>query len=342
MRKTLPIALAALLASGQAWGYDAFADIRSFTYSEPVSIDALLNGVEGSEFEGGDRAFTHNFVEAGIRHGDWAWSLFYRYDYLPRFTADTARYYFEKENALAHQGSYDLGLEVNHFQGTGIAVSRRLSLHPHLSIGFKGMLIQGHKLTDGHISGSSVIDGEEDLRLALDYIYSEDQLLDRQVTRPDGLGLSLDFYARWKVTDKLTTSLSAYDLISRLRWRDAPYTIARYPKDNANDPAVRAGYADHSQRLPRHYELRARYQPGDDWQVYGVVIASESVTLPRMGIRKMDGLHAMAVEIEPETGAVGIQYDYGKNIVLYAKSDNLDLEDAHSVALGVRLSYPLE
>ena len=99
----------------------------SDSFSEVMSIDAVVDQFRGP-LEPGSVAVTHNSAEVGVVYEGWRFARVLRYDYVLKFSQDTALLNFQLERGGSENIDldyvYDLYLEVDHLRSTGILVGK--------------------------------------------------------------------------------------------------------------------------------------------------------------------------------------------------------------------------
>lgn len=227
-----------LLASNSTWAsaqdFAPYVRIESMTYSQPNSIKSALQEWQGT-FHGGTRQWTFNTVESGVETQDWSLGVFYRKDYDLRFSADTAEaYYLLKNNKPLPVGKhYQLDLSASSFAAEGIRVTRRIVPSDRVQMRVGLSLFKASSLINGAIQGSGTALTADSYRYnaAVDYHYSRDYLFKREVAPPSGIGASLDFGFSAQIRPWLRIRGHADDLLGRIWWKNAPYTVASASSD---------------------------------------------------------------------------------------------------------------
>lgn len=211
-------------ASAWAEALPYFA-IDSFSYSEPVTIDAASREWNTTDYTPGKVQWSSHRVEAGVRWNQRKLGYLYRLDMDLRFNRATSDYYYNSENNRPVTTSSDtpLTLYAHRFSATGFRLGHSQQINSVWSLSLSGSLFNADDLIEGQVSGSPQ-------SLEVDYHYSEDTLLDRQVARPKGQGASLDLAAQWQGNSS-AMNLQIYDLLGSIWWRNAPYTQAQASAD---------------------------------------------------------------------------------------------------------------
>lgn len=137
--------LLALIASVPAVAAESSPNWRVYTkadmfaYSEPVSIENFAKKFHGP-FYGGDTAFTDDRVEIGVGWRGWRVGLIQRFDYVTRFSPDTALVHYADQNhiTLPQDREYSLMLNVEKIYAKGLTVGYTWHALPNLSIDVDG------------------------------------------------------------------------------------------------------------------------------------------------------------------------------------------------------------
>ena len=197
-----------------------FTRLDSFSWSEPVTIDAAINDWQGAFFNG-QRQFSHTRFDFGLRFQNWEISAQYRRDISLRFTRDTAEYYYLSRNHIAvdPERRFSIDLRARQAETLGIRLGsighrwHRIELSSGIS------LFRAKQLIDGYIQGT-------ERNVDVDYLYSKDVLFERDVPPPDGYGVSLDLSLNWSNSHGTTINIAAVDLPGFINWQHAPFTRA--------------------------------------------------------------------------------------------------------------------
>lgn len=209
--------------------YLPYTTLQSVTYSQPVSIDAMLDEW-GPPFKGGDKALTYNKVEVGVAGQTWHLGVLSRYDYLMTFSNQTAELYYLTKNHLPLDTgkTYALNIEVHQQFSRGLRLGFQHQITSSINAGISLSYLEGIALTDGAINGSALVtdDKDYDFNFDVDYVYSRDALFSREVQSPQGKGYSFDIKLDWQANEALSGQLTVIDLLGRIFWDNAPYTIA--------------------------------------------------------------------------------------------------------------------
>ncbi len=206
-------------------GSRIYMRVDSFSYSEPVSIHAAINSWRGN-YSGGQQQSTWNWFELGVRFDRWGVGLLYRFDMALDFSPDTADLYYASENRLANEPRriYRLDLHALRYSATGVRLRMDQSLNQQLHLQWGLSLFHADDLVDGRLQGSSHT-------AVIDYFYSKDELFERSVPRPIGVGTSVDLNLRWLSNTGFRLNAWMTDLLGYIDWNKAPFTRATASSD---------------------------------------------------------------------------------------------------------------
>ncbi len=335
--------------TGQARFYTS---LESHSYSDIAPIDQVIHGLEGPPVDDGEFAFTHNQLEIGETWLQFGLSYFWRYDYFLEFNGDTARLAYSEQNnvPLPTTGRYNIFLRANELRSQGVGFSYQWQLAPNLHSRLRLNYLRADDMSDGELAG--VLIAEElgfSGDLQLDYGYSEDQLLGRQVEDVDGSGYSVDLDIRWRWGDQLEFALEGRDIWSRLRWKDLTYTrasattdVISYDADGAlaSIPGIAGteGYRSQSQQLPARYNLSARYQFNSKLSISPSVYAYDQHLFPRLALGWQLGNCLLQTSYELETGALGLNISHD-NFTIGLHSDDSDWQQARALGLQLGIGF---
>ena len=207
MQKTLLVGVFLTHASGAFAG--VYVDTSLFAYSEAVTIKGAIDGWSG-DFSGGQAAITHNWVETGVTYQQWKLGILKRYDYELEFSPDTADFVYRTENKLALEmgKTYHLDLKARHTYSEGVRLSHEFKTVKDLDLTLGLSYLRGLELTEGVLQGTATAlsASDYDFEFGVDYFYSKDSLLDREVQAPSGDGYSVDLHLVWQPTTDFISS----------------------------------------------------------------------------------------------------------------------------------------
>lgn len=330
---------------------EVYFSLSSHSYSKAAPVKQFFNALEGPPMQSGEYAFTHNQVEVGGKWRNFGMSTFRRYDYFLQFNDDTAYLaYVDKNDLPVETGrTYDIYLQANHILSSGVSFSYQLDIAPEWQADVRLNYLQAKDMTDGILqgqikAGSNSYAGD----LTLDYGYSEDHLLERDIEDIQGRGYSLDVDIEWQAADNLLVKLEGRDIFSRIYWKDLTYTTASattdtisYDSNGALDsvPGISGieSYRNQTQRLPARYRLSTIYQITNHIKVAPGVFAYDKYLFPRLGLIWEQADWVIQGRYDFGSEAFGLQI--GNNwFHLALEMDDTDWEDAHTLGLSFGLN----
>ena len=271
-----------------------YVEADGWAHAEPVSIKAYADDWDRSLGHGSDGLAWLQF-ETGARLDRWRIGWVVQRQYVIDASRGAARLQHLEKNELPSPPDerYDVKVRANYYTARGLRVGREL---PELRAGGLAITLtpslvywKSRDFEDGDLDGLATSDDQGDLSYAadLDHFYSEDLLLDRKVARPDGRGASLDLQGQWRFGERLSGRFDTRNLLGRMWWKNAPYTLGvldsdtRQVDDNGAvhfDPTLRGfeGKQSHRQRMPLFVQASTEY-------AFGAVGAGASVVHTDIG-----------------------------------------------------------
>jgi len=331
--------------------------INSFTFydSEPVPFQRFEKSW-GKGFRGGNSAISYVNHELGFSLGSWGFGYVSRSASYVQFGTETAALV----NILAQKrpiygDGFLVDVRVKSFNATGARLFYQLFERRKIRMQIGASLLQADRLVDGSLKGRLAVISQSDYRfenIVLDYFYSVDKLFDHQVAQPKGRGFALDTRIFWSPTPRLAFKLNIGDILGRINWQDAPYTLATIESDNKAydengyvkvDPLLKGKQLTKSftQYLPVYFlissEMRLR-------ESYSLLFELESVgvkSYPRGGLRKqISRQYAADLIFDPLNRVLGLRFSHAVFHISVA-SDSLDINNAYmvSASAGIRWGF---
>mgnify|MGYP000109027826 FL=1 len=193
--------------------------IDSFSYSEPYTLDGLLNNLSG-DLSSGDVAMTFNEAKLTYAKDNWHISVLSRLDYLLEFNSDTAAIFHSIENDIALDvgRNYAIDLKAHHMISRGVQGGYKWHVDDERWLQADVTLLKSSKILSGELKGQwqETADGRQLTRLDLDYQYSKDLLFGEPVNHSDATGIAIDVAGAWQYSDQLSLDFKAQDLFSRI------------------------------------------------------------------------------------------------------------------------------
>ena len=253
--------------------YEVFGGFATTLVSEPESVKATLDDW-GSEFTNGERQWALARLEAGVRmDSGFEVSVFSRALADIRMNEEAVAFYGKisrKEDLEAGQ-SVPVQVAVNGFTGHGFRLGY-LHQDDQWTVGLGASLFRTGHLMTGDLSGqfTAVNDSDYNFDAKVDYAYYRDVIFKRpDVDEAAGLGFSLDVAMAYKVNENWSWSLRAEDLLARIRWQDAPFTVASASTDQKSYDEN--GYAVFAPLLSGREGYRDSFMQDLDARYYGAV-----------------------------------------------------------------------
>lgn len=332
-----------------------FSQLESFTYSEPVSIDAALNELQGN-FSAGEEAFTHNQLTLGLRRGNWSFSWLARYDYYLSFHPDTAELLYLGENDLPVQldRTYQLDIEANRLKAQGLKLAYTFEPSPTFTTELAVSYLRTTNLLDGKMRGSitTLNNGSYNGNAQVNYVYDEDLFLERPVSAPSGQGIAVDLGLLWQINKQWLAGLQIQDLYSYIRWKNAPYTRAIVTSsvvtldENGfidSQPVLSGteGFTTHIQRLPVRSTIWTSWQWHQQSSVGMELFSVDQLHFPRVRIgHAISDTQQIQTVWDFKAQALGLSYR-DQDLQLSLMSDSLNFSDAHTLGINLSWSLPL-
>lgn len=224
------VVLAAVVCQPAFAGAELFGRFENQLISEPEPIKTSLENW-GNDFDRGERQWSINHAEVGIRYNGLELSVQQRALADLRMNGDAVAYWgkLSRKEDLESGTKVPVSISVNGFTAQGLRLGYRHSLdNGWLAVG--GTLLKASHLMSGELNGEfeSLSASDYDFSAQVDYAYYRDVIFSRpDIDEADGLGWAFDLAGEWRPDDRWTLRFRAEDLFAKIRWRDAPYTMAR-------------------------------------------------------------------------------------------------------------------
>lgn len=327
-----------------------FTELHSQTYSENFTIWGILEGIDDSVFTAGGKAsFTHTEVAIGARRGDWELTAFTRYDYLAKYSPDTAfLVYADNSGAEVLSRDYDIALQLDHSWNYGVRLGYTIDVSPTLQTQLRLSGIFATDIIDGRLDGNLGLTDRmlNEGVLDVDYRFTQDLLFLRDVDNTQGYGLSLDAIINWKATENLDIELGAYDAFNRIWWPDVPGTQADATTDfvRTDDNGIlivrpvlqgRNLSGSYNQTLKTRFKARANYQIADRWALSQEFFTTNGSYLTETGLSfKPTKRTHIGTTYEWQSGAIGAELGW-RGIRLGFATDSLKYKKARYTKIHV-------
>lgn len=338
--------------TSQSW--QLFSQTQAFGYSQENGIYPLVKG-DKIAYTPAKHAFTLNQAEMGVRYQQFSFSLLARYEWYLRFSPDTMLLYGESVNRQDMQASkrYDVDLRVEHLISQGIKLAWTSDPTQPFIWHVSASYLQAQEMMSGRLHGQVGQTGKSDYDglLELDYVYSEDVLLKREVQAPSShFGYTSDIGIHWQFHERVFISLLAQDFYSSIYWRDMSYTVATANTATAETdengfvsikPLVNGveGFRDYTQRLPVKYHARFGYLSGQHaYSIKNVYVDRLWLTDLEWSTQWRDNLRSR-FSYNWQTRAIGVEGQW-RWFTFGVQSDQLDYQQATILNLTLGIVIP--
>lgn len=360
MNRFLPLLLLSLLSTlSNAKNYTLQSSFESLSYSEASAIYQIVNDSWGDKpLTGGDTLFTRNRFSIGMQEKWLSLDYIERYDWMARFTPDTADlvYWVGADQDVPYGKSLDLDLNIQHLAAYGA----RLGLHAPVFYGIQASVnfsfLNGRGVQEGRIWGVAQQDSENQYvgNLNIYYQYNDDLLLEHNQVEPElrdakGKGFAVDVRLSWEY-EQFRVQLTVEDAWMQMKWENAGILFGKvnpeyvYTHDKTVFGSSSRGLDDiRSQTVPVFTELLADYR-GREWglQVGGWHYMDElfpQITVHRHWLKKTHDV-LLGYEFNSNKWRVGYKFQHEQTQASLAfGTDKLNLEFAHALELSANVKY---
>ncbi len=325
---------------------------EAFARSEPISVMDAVHGWEG-DHKTGERQYIWSRLETGVKGEHWGMGVQFRKDYALSFSKDASELFgaIQNDEDLDAGRTYDVNLEANIIETTGLRFTWQDLMLPTLKTEFGLTLLKADYMIDGSLNGTALATGDKSYTYSAwaDYSYTEDVLFEREVDSVTGYGFALDAHVDWQFRPDWRLDLQAKDLPGWVWWKDLPYTRAtaesarEHTEDDGFhswDPMVSGIESNHS-RYKQTLPFKGTgdiYYSGWDMTVAGGLSYQFSDLLPRIGTGwQKDGWSVMAW-YWPKDNGLGVDLRWREWQVGLAM-DDLVWDDAHFIAVNLSYRY---
>ncbi|AZT85652.1 hypothetical protein EHN06_20015 [Marinobacter sp. NP-4(2019)] len=329
-----------------------FGRFENQIVSEPEPIRTTIKDW-GKDFERGERQWSVNHLEAGVRKDGVELSVFARALVDLRMNDDAAEFYgrIARKEPLEVGESVPVRVRANGFVGQGLRLGYR---HQAGSWSVTGgaALLKARYLMSGGLEGrfTATSESDYDFNARVDYVYYRDVIFKRpDVDEADGLGWSFDLAADWQPDENWAFSFRAEDLLARIRWDDAPFTEAaadtdqkRYDEDGyaVFEPLLsgREGYRNFTQHLDPQLRVDTSWLNGP-WSAHlrGLYQFDQGLLGLGGGYQFGNGLAVRGL-VWPELEAIGVELEY-RRWQASIGADHLKWRDIQALTLAVSYGY---
>ena len=327
------------------------ASLTSFNYSNALPIRTAFNQLRGDPPSGGNLLTSHSRIEVSYGLGAWQFGTYWRSDYDARFDRDTAQLLYARQNhaRIATGRDYTLDIEANQVAGFGASVARTYTFDD-ARLGVRVAALRADRLIEGSAKGRLTVaaDGSISGAARLNYSYTDDIVLHRpHQGHPVGYGLGLDLSGTYAINPAWRIDARIDDLLTWVRWNDAPYTRAslrlarpHLAADGTLDTQALLTGVERSrsrwQRLPVRFDVSTSYRLTPVLEAYARVRGIDALLLPAVGVRWRFGADSeWSLGWNARANAVELGFSTARRSVSLS-SDQADLGRARLLALQLR------
>ena len=333
------------------------AEVMITAHSPAQPIAAFIKEWD-APLESGKHAYAQGRMAVEVRPADSAisYGLGWRYDYMMRFSQETANLYWQYKNKKIpnKDQTYPIYLEAKHNERIGANIGFTQQIVPNWQLTAYANLWKGlHALEGdavGRLTSQAALEGEKirninrlnNIKTDLNYYYDKPALgeegnLNWYPDKPAGYGYSVDIQLAGQMTDRTALLVRGYDVLGRMHWQDMPsteyvldYDTNRRPSNMTDGQLTTNGI---TQTLPWRIEGSLTHQLTDKWQLGTHAQANDIETLYQLSAGYQLDNSSMPIPIvitgliEPQTQALGVAIDskYGGIKLL---TDDIDSEKA--------------
>jgi hypothetical protein len=209
-------------------------EIDSLSYSEATSIHSI-GGHWEDDVGAGDEALTIERLYLSYFHGPFSIQYVMRYDAYYDYANDTARLLYQVENKLPLQpgDQYELYIGADNSSSKGFRFGYTAWHTDDLEISAFFSLLELTDIEQGELTGNATAVGNNDYDFSFhsDLVYEDDPLYERESEQVSGQGYSFDLAIHYVADQNWDLNLEVYDLFSRMKVDDAPFTTADATSD---------------------------------------------------------------------------------------------------------------
>jgi len=338
-----------LSGTANAKEYAFFAKTHNFYDTEPVYFLSALDGSFDSPFFGGKSAVSLDEQEIGFRFRRLSLTWVRKSHTWITFESQTAELLHTVANhlPLLVGNQYPIELKAKQYTFQGVRTDYQLFSSPAFQLRLGGTYIVGEDLLDGSTQGTvtaTAANEYEFTNVLLDYRYRKDDLFYNETPPPEGRGYAFDFDLTWKPDARLELQMHASDLLGRIYWHNAPYTVAHIDSDTKTydaDGYVRfnptlsgnQGGRDFTQTLNSQVMSQITFKLQSKAALLADLLVTPIKSYPRFGYRRMLGdRNIFDALVNPQDSTLHVRWSY-RWLSIAISSDNLNLSKARAFAL---------
>lgn len=344
----MPTSLLAEQVQGLSFEFD------SLSYSEATSIHSI-GGRWQDNVGSGDTAFTLDRLYLGYNYGPFSIQYVLRYDYYYDYANDTAQLIYLTKNQLPLRPGerYELYIGSDKTSSKGFRYGYSDWLRDDFKISAFLSLLELTELEQGELQGSAAVVNSNDYDFSFysDVAYEDDPLYDRDSEQVSGYGYSFDLMAYYQVNQDWDINLEVFDLLSRMKVEDAPFTTATATSNVKNfdengyvvfDPVVTGfeGNKSYSFEFNTQTHLAIGYRLFDDDRIVVQHHEFDSVNFQELSYVQRFGDKALSWSLIPELNVLGVSLQT-PFFQFTLKTDDLDYEEMKYLHLSFQLYLTL-
>lgn len=358
--RSIFISISLLLSLSHPVHASLFIEINSQSFTDNLPIYRFANHLN-SQYQPGKLAFTHNELVVGYSWSDYSLAVVERYDYVLHFNPDSLKLAYLSENKLPVEPDqlYQVKVDAAHTRSKGL----RFGFKPPDFFGvhseIKTSLLRGDYLLDGSANGTIETTNSNSYQgdLFVDYHYSKDLLLNRNITPPRAWGVTIDANFSGKLNlgklnfgtiDSLQWQYEIKDMLAKWFWQSSPYTLADISSDTVDfdengfintRPVAQGILTTHSfqQSLPARHSLSAQLDLTKTFGLRSRIQYLNQEYFTEMGFSYLIAPQfqtTMLVDLKHSAGLIELKHH---NTSIALQADNINWQDATSLHLQLKI-----
>lgn len=351
-------ALGVFCLSGLLLSVDAMAQsqllVQADLYSEPLPIQSFIDEWQDPHFKTGKVAFAQGIMEIRQQQQHWQYGLVWNYDYLLKFTPDTATLYYQIQNDLPLDSAsqYDLGINVQYIESAGFRLGRVWQSSPDWQITTGISLLQGRHFLHGNFEGQGntgtfqqkILNQVNAAQASLNYFYDRPALHEDELgwnpKKPLGYGMALDVELAGQITPEIGVNINMRNALAYMRWDKAPNSAYRASYKPERLPSFDIqGRLDNNktltQRIPYQLETSLHYHVATQPLSFSIThLANPYTRLWQLNSFYQLSHYQIGVHAEPQTSSYGLSLQH-KNFGMRYMTDDLNTNQAKRLSVGL-------
>lgn len=306
--------------------------------------------------EGTNVALQDMRIDLGKTYGENLYfGYFYRYNIFIAGNKDFTDLYQKAKNKidLDPDRTFVLKLKARGIKQSGFMIAGRkflLERGPHRIIGGMSVSVSvGLDMQKGDIGGVATVPDPRTYQVSSEarYYYTHNYLYDLDVPQAHGLGYGFDAGVHYYNSFyRFGISLVLNDLLSRMHWKDLPYSyVSIHTENKSYDKNGYVKYTpvisgletlrDYTQHIATKYRMQMEFDIGEKSRLSCGLSHAYGVSFPYMQFSyEVSSGQKFACSYEARFGSVGLDYRYG-DFYIGLDADRL----SNASALGIRGGY---